>query len=138
MTNKEISQRLRDINNGHYADQRSIAELINELDPTRPEPNTWVWWKWKDKDKEWTWRKGIVSESGSSVFNAVAAAPLDMIEWKPARIAGPMQVIVDVPRVSDWPEYGDTLIMLFEGETKALRYRDVITRAEAERREAEI
>jgi len=68
MTNKEIADRLREINSGNCADQRFIAELINELDPPNPKPGPLVWWRWHDKRKFNPWQLGKAHKSGVFFF----------------------------------------------------------------------
>ena len=135
MNQKEIADRIRATLTVHS--DFDLIRLADELDPPRPEPGTVVWWRVAADD---TWRLGCVVAYGivpADNINACWNWDCRGLEYKPARIAGPMQEIVDIPPVSEWPEYGDTLITLFEGKAKALRYRDVITRDEAARREAE-
>ena len=137
MTNKEIAERLRDMSNriGSLT-QSSLAELADELDPPLPEPGTVVWWQ--DDEGLGDPTLGQVNEHGCiEMFGTIRELELSEVKWWPARIAGPMQEIVDIPPVSEWPEDSETLTTLFEGEKRALRYRDVITRTEAARREAE-
>ena len=97
MTHKEIAQLLRDMSNRIGSLTRaSFAELADELAPPRPAPGTVVWWRWDDMPD---WHIGQVSEDGKGIAWRIFSwdkhvASWDHIEWKPARIAGPGQVIV--------------------------------------------
>ena len=141
MTDKEIAERLRKIM-ADYGDMGELQELADELDPPRPEPGTLVWWSYANdtarkhlgyvSDRQY----GVVPLNEKPGFDDYYV-PFEQIEWKPARILGLDEVVVKVPPVSEWPGDSETLITLFEGEKRAHRHRDVITRADAARREAE-
>lgn len=128
MTHKEIAERGRRIlsQTDRNADDkyRELVELFDELDPPRPEPGTGLWWRyWRDGG---AWKLGIVEEFGDGVVDSEQEFHgWGDIEYKPARIAGPMQEIVDIPPVSEW-----------DG-AESIYVRKAITRAEAERMEAD-
>ena len=136
MMHKEIAQRLRELDEtGNWG---GVQDLADELDPPLPETGTVVWWRWADKPN---WQIGQVSDDGKGIVARIFSwdnhvAPWERIEWKPARIAGPRQVIVDVPRVSDWPKDGTHVEAAVTGYSDTWWFAEVITRAEAERMEA--
>ena len=137
MTHKEIAERLRDMSNrvGSLT-QSSLAELADDLDPPRPEPGTVVWWRVAADDK---WRLGCVLNYGIvPVDNLLACWNWDFkgLEYKPARIAGPMQEIVDIPPVSEWPRGANAVNAVYEtGYIGTTYIGEIITRDEAARRE---
>ena len=90
MNKTDIAKRLRGLairshNEGKHQTADHITELADELDPPRPEPGTVVWWR-KDVGDEW--RIGTVYSGG--VEFGTSSYSWDEIEYKPARIAGPM------------------------------------------------
>ena len=137
MTHKEIAERLRDMSNriGSLT-QSSLAELADQIDPPLFEPGTVVWWRYLTGSP---WFLGTVNNSGVvQQFGTSESPHWSQIEYKPARIAGPMQEIIDIPPVSEWPEKTDD-VNIWAQYTSGLRGEVLkrITRAEAKRREAE-
>ena len=138
MTNKEIADRLRDLidgtSNGIVLSE-AIQRIADDLDPPRPEPGTVVWWRYLTGS---LWFLGTVNNSGVvQQFGTSESPHWSQIEYKPARIAGPMQEIVDIPPVSEWPEYALTYYVAFMDAGEAIDPVIILTRAEAARREAE-
>ena len=148
MTNKEIAERLREIadrlrdlidgtSNGIVLSEY-IQRIVDELDPPRPEPGTVVWWRFIGALAYHGWEHGVVDKSLKGIWSSDGLVHWSRIEWKPTRIAGPMQEIVDIPPVSEWPEKTDD-VNIWAQYTSGLRGEVLkrITRAEAERREVE-
>jgi hypothetical protein len=141
LTNEQKAQAYRELTEwllGH--EEHSVISLINqridELDPPIPamsgDPILWRW------DNRGQWRHGII-EGGCWTRSAEGALiALDNIDWKPARLLGPRQVSVTIPRTDEWPndaahcEAGIT----WTGYRNIIRVQRVITRPEAERMEA--
>ena len=139
MTDKERAERLRKVATAPtltIEGRQALVEVADELDPPRPEPGTVVWWT--DDEGLGDPVLGQIDAYGHiELFGTTDTVIARDVKWWPACIAGPMQEIVGIPPVKDWPEDSETLITLFEGEKRAHRHRDVITRAEAARRETE-
>ena len=141
MTNKEIADRIRATLTVHSDPE--LAKLADELDPPRPEPGTVVWWRGSVDD---TWHLGCVVVYGivpADNINACWNWGFKGLEWKPARIAGPMQEIVDVPPVSEWLVDAVDMTLSWNRRVRdgkvpvPIPYKTIITRDEAARREAE-
>ena len=138
MTNREIAKRLRgliDATSNGIALSVSIQRIADELDPTRPEPGTVVWFP---IDEEC----GVVADNGRGVYTSCG----ELVPWgslqegtKPARIAGPMQEIVDIPPVSEWPvgALGLDAVWYFPTQDHIVTQWRITNRTEAARREAE-
>ena len=145
MTDKEIAERLRKLidgtSNGIVLSE-AIQKLADELDPPRPEPGTVVWWRSKTM-REWKIAKvcriNLAEKQLLGIRNMNATfISLEDIEWKPARILAPDEVAVKIPPVSEWPEKCDAITWVYREPDGALcHYDPIITREEAERREAE-
>ena len=141
MTHKEIAERLRDMSNriGSLT-QSSLAELADELDPPLPEPGTVVWWRFIGALAYHGWEHGVVDKSLKGVWSSDGLVHWSRIEYKPARIAGPMQEIVDIPPVKDWPRNCDEVELKWHYDDRDFMSGSAgatITRGEAARREAE-
>ena len=139
MTNKETAERLRKLidgtSNGIVLSE-AIQNIADELDPPRPEPGTVVWWR--DAEGLGEWCLGQINNNRKvEFFGAWKELDLEAIQIKPARIAGPMQEIVDIPPVKDWPEYALTYYAAFMDAGEAIDPVIILTRDEAARREAE-
>ena len=143
MTETEIAERLRDMSNriGSLT-QASLTELADELDPPRPEPGTVVWWR----DCDGPWHRGLSTLIGIvrvTLDGEMQTYGWDEIEYKPARIAKPMQEIVDIPPVSEWPKGAlridsEPYYRFLGTETRSTgQHLTITTRTQAERREAE-
>ena len=143
MTNKEIADRLRgliDATSNGIVLSEYIQRIADELDPPRPSPGTVVWWRHIPRDGvivDWT-TGVVVPDNKAGIYSQYGWYAWDEIEYKPARIAGPMQEIIDIPPVSEWPEKTDD-VNIWAQYTSGLRGEVLkrITRAEAKRREAE-
>ena len=143
MTDKEIAERLRDMSNriGSLT-QASLTELADELDPPRPEPGTVVWWR--DAEGLGEWSLGQINNNRKvEFFGAWKELDLEAVQIKPARIAKPMQEIVDIPPVSEWPKGAlridsEPYYRFLGTETRSTgQHLTITTRTQAERREAE-
>jgi len=116
MTNKEIVERLRkmsvSIAGRDMPTAMAIEAFANELDPPRPEPGTIVWWQ--DAEDLSDPVLGQANEYGFiEMFGTGKALDWREIKWWPARIAGPMQEIVDIPPVSEWPMAATDIQMFY-------------------------
>jgi hypothetical protein len=135
MTNKEISEIGRQCLN--VRDYDRLHQLFDELDPPRPEPGAVVWWRRTDADP---WILAIVEEDGDGiVFDNRSYLPwFNVYEWKPARILADDEVAVQVPPVREWPEDAIEIYGEYDcaGGDRPVGLT-IITRAEAEAREAE-
>ena len=141
MTHKEIAKRLRgliDATSNGIVLSESIQRIADELDPPRPEPGTVVWWQ--DDEGLGDPALGQVNEHGCiEMFGTIRELELSEVKWWPVRIAGPMQEIVDIPPLREWPDnadYAELRLHYGRGEmTTNVRFG--ITRDEAARRQAE-
>ena len=95
MTNKEIAQRLRELDeSGNWG---GIQALADELDPPEiPHPGSIVWWKGAFFGASKEWKLGEAGDHGIFEFGSKYFIPWDEIEWKPARIAGPEEAVVTI------------------------------------------
>ena len=141
MTHKEIAERLRDLidgtSNGIVLSE-SIQCIADDLDPPLPEPGTVVWWR--DAEGLGEWSLGQINNNRKvEFFGACKELDLEAIQIKPARIAGPMQEIINIPPVSEWPGNAGQILAMYCTVTSArvAPLIQVITRDEAARREAE-
>jgi hypothetical protein len=144
MTHKEIANRLREIIQGEGPHPYTKLELLADtLDPPRPEPGTVVWYKASEKD----WAVGIAGEYFDTeidrridVIYDGTPAPfmLSACKWKPARILADDEVAVKVPPVEEWTPNATAIgVYMSYGDSGVVKLRDVITRKEAKRMEAE-
>ena len=138
MTEREIADRIRATLTVHS--DPDLARLADELDPPRPEPGTVVWWSHANDTGSqylgYVVDRGIASLHHPESVRDNYVVEWDNIEWKPARIAGPMQEIVDIPPTREWDD-NDLDIRVFIPGTEIMYHRVTITRDEAARREAE-
>ena len=142
MTEKKVADKIREIANAptlSIEGRRELTRLANELDPPRPEPGTVVWWRGSVVD---TWHLGCAVVYGivpADNINACWNWDCRGLEWKPARIAGPMQETATIPPLDQWPEDSEycEVAIVFDGHTNSRRVQHAIDRKEAERREAE-
>ena len=149
MTDKERAAVYRELADGEIADsmltKHRLRQMANELDPPRPEPGENLPYSSKflfvrPKGTDERFRPALMQRGGIFVdqYSGHALALSDF-EWKPARIAGPMQELVDIPPVREWPVLATSIHMHYYMNPKNGNVSDicrVITRAEAERREA--
>ena len=137
MTEREIADRIRATLTVHS--DLDLWRLADELDPPRPKPGTVVWWRWTNRKCERGWSIGQVADNGRGVcidiYSFKVSAEWRYIEWKPARIAGPMQEIVDIPPVSEWPDDVGSITQRMIPHRSRTSHT-IITRDEAARREA--
>ena len=148
MTEKEIVNQLRTLAQNPAIDATDRIELdhiadkydpiSDKYDPPRPEPGTVVWFP---IDEEC----GVVADNGRGVYTSCG----ELVPWaslqegtKPARIAGPLQEIVDIPPVNEWPLTATAVQMFYVDKTRRFlcpvgAIGRVITRDEAARREVE-
>ena len=87
MTERQIADRIRATLTVHSDPE--LARLADELDPTRPEPGTVVWWRYSGNHK-YDWHLGECQDYGIEQFGTNDIAKWSDVEYKPARIAGPM------------------------------------------------
>lgn len=140
MTHKEIAEKFQEIEK--MAQSQSawrIADVsrayANELDPPRPKPGTVVWCPQEQN-------YGIVRDDGCIEFGRYRRMLSVVGPIKPVSIPAPgypWQTTCTIPPVEEWPddsEYCEVAIM-FDRHTNSRRVQRVITRAEAERMEAE-
>ena len=133
MTEREIADRIRATLTVHS--DPDLARLANELDPPRPEPGTVVWWQ--DDEGLGDPVLGQVNDLGFiELFGTKDKASIYSVKWWPARIAGPMQEIVDIPPVSEWPDDVGSITQRMIPHRSRTSHT-IITRDEAARREAE-
>jgi hypothetical protein len=136
MTNKEISEIGRQCLN--VRDYDRLHQLFDELDPPYPEPGAVVWYRRTDADP---WILAIVEEGGEGiVFDDRSYLPwFNVYEWKLARILADDEVAVQVPDISGWPDDSECVevALIYDRHTHLKYAQHVITRAEAEAREAE-
>ena len=139
MTEREIAKRLRGVAKAptlNIEGRRELTLIADELDPPRPEPGTVVWWR--DAEGLGEWSLGQIHNTRKvEFFGAWKELDLEAVQIKPARIAKPMQEIVDIPPVSEWPEYALTYYAAFMDAGEAIDPVIILTREEAGRREAE-
>ena len=138
MTHKQIAERLREIIQGEGPHPYTQLELLADtLDPPRPESGTVVWWRWYN-DQEW--RIGQVNNEGDGIRGLYwNSAPVswERIEYHPARILADDEVAVKIPLVEEWTPNATAIgVYMSYGDSGCVKLRDVITRAEAEAREA--
>jgi hypothetical protein len=135
MTSKEIAEIGRQCLN--VRDYDRLHQLFNELDPPYPEPGTVVWYRRTDADP---WILAIVEEDGDGIlFDNRSYLPwFNVYEWKPACILADDEVAVQVPPVREWPEDAIEIYGEYDcaGGDRPVGLT-IITRAEAEAREAE-
>jgi len=165
LTNKEFAERLRNILNrlGHAPLNKMIKELINELDPPKPECGEAILWRpiHDDGSKE-PWSNGVAAWTKEGIYTSQGYVLYGEIEWKPAYVAlsdtnpgtealidelynriveleerqlKPNEVAVKVPPVWEWPRWADRFIVIFSDVSD--HKGTIITRKEAEAREAE-
>jgi hypothetical protein len=104
-----------------------MQSLMDELDPPLPEPGTVVQFV-ESGDY------GVIDGNGH--VHTQHTVITDPRPYKPATIARPGQVVVDVPPVSEWGNAGEIALAFIKPNNHELR-DTIITRAEAERMEAE-
>ena len=143
MTHKEIADRLRGLidgtSNGIVLSE-AIQRIADELDPSHPEPGTVVWWKGAFFGASKEWQLGEADRDGVVQFGREQSTSWEDIEYKPARIAGPMQEIADIPPAKVWPRKCDEVELRwhYDDPNFISEYAGAtITRGEAARREAE-
>jgi hypothetical protein len=136
MTNKEIAQRLRKDVSDHY----DAVRLADELDPPRPKPKPRdpVWWR--DIEGLTAWQLGMVV-CGTHILTTDGERSqwlgVNEVQWKPARMLADDEVAVKAPPVEDWTPNATAIgLYMSYGDSGAVKLRDIITRAEAEAREA--
>ena len=133
MTNKEIAERLRHVASGDPGlvtiEKDTLKKLADELDPPPLAPGTVVQFT-ESGDY------GIIGSFGH--IHTQHSAITDPRPYKPARIAGQMQEIVDIPPVSQWPRGASAVNAVYETDYIGTTYiGEIITRTEAARREAD-
>ncbi len=137
MTHKQIANRLREIIQGEGPHPYTQLELLADtLDPPKPKPGTVVVTKRADGTTEY----GLIAgtwQNDRFILTATASFELGDIEWKPARILADDEVAVKVPPVEEWTPNATAIgLYMSYGDSGCVKLRDVITRAEAEAREA--
>ena len=138
MTIKEIADRIRATATVHTDPDllQLVAERQELMDALENIADV-VWWKYPSTRN---WEIARVHQTGNQLPGIYDLrgnfVPLDNIKWKPARIAGPMQDIVDIPPTREWDD-NDLDIRVFIPGTEIMYHRVTITRTEAARREAE-
>ena len=139
MTEREIAERLRKAADHSASIDRVVAELkaiADELDPHRPEPGTVVWWQ--DDEGLGDPVLGQVNDIGViMLFGTRETVRMESVKWWPARIAGPMQDIVDIPPTNIWGYIGELHIKVYAPQADVVFSDVIITRDEAARRETE-
>jgi hypothetical protein len=137
MTKKDIAERLREIIAYQQHPYTRMEELADELDPPRPEPGTVVWCHQESWPSD-QWEIATSAEQGVYITGHGAALPWDSIRWKPARILADDEVAVKVPLVREWPDDSECVevALIYDRHTHLKYAQHVITRAEAEAREA--
>ena len=136
MTEREIAKRLREVAKAptlNIEGRRELTLIADELAPPQGyEPGTVL--------EDAVGRRVFYTERGWMDADGLLIGDTrhpPLANMKPARIAGPMQEIVDIPPVKDWPEYALTYYAAFMDAGEAIDPVIILTRAEAERREAE-
>ena len=137
MTNEERAQAYREVADWllEHADiepqiqvrlSKLVRDYADELDAPRPEPGTVVWWRYIHSSADFA--IGVVAAHGDGVIDFEQFFHAwGYIECKPARIAGPEDVIIPLEIARNCC-----------GNSTAAEYmQDEIRRAEAARREAE-
>ena len=136
MTEKGIVNQLRTLAQNPAIDATDRIELdhiADKYDLPRPKPGTVVWWRYIRFCADFA--IGVVAAHGDGVIDSEPEFhEWRHIEYKPARIAGPLQEIVDIPPMSEWPDGGEALCMYIGSDPGPVVWR-IITRAEAARRE---
>ena len=152
MTNEERAQAYREVadwllEHGDIEPQiqvrlsKMIRDHADELELPRPAPGTVVWWH--DTEGLSDPVLGQANEYGFvEMFGTSKALDRREIKWWPARIAGLMQQIVDIPPVSEWPLTATAIQMFYVDKTRRFlcpvgSIGRVITREEAARKERE-
>jgi len=138
MTQKEIAKRIDRALRAYpeHGLREEMQILRDELDPPYPEPGKSVRWRERGGAYADVWDVGVVSVHADCVYTRYGRVELRGIEWKPARILADDEVAVKVPPVLDWPG-GQSIDAVFETDMVGTIYYDtIITRAEAEAREA--
>lgn len=96
---KYVGAKLRELSDlakdGFIITDSVLTDLANKVDPLRPEPGTIVWWRATYSVAFNTWRLGEVDPEGIYAFATEACFKWDEVEWKPAHILKPGQVVVD-------------------------------------------
>ena len=134
MTKKEVANRLREMADMYHPDE--MLSLADTLDPPKPKPGTVVWWRKPGEE----WALGVALPYGVTPVNALTACwnYSDGIEYRPARILADDEVAVKVPPVEEWTPNATAIgIYMSYGDSGVVKLREVITRKEAERMEAE-
>jgi hypothetical protein len=138
MTNKQIAERINKALKAYPEPglREAMQSLRNELDPPRPEPDTYVWWRYTH-NRSPEWYLGECRESGVDHFGSDYLVPWSEIEWKPARMLADDEVAMKVPLVREWPEDAIEIYGEYDcaGGDRPVGLT-IITRAEAEAREA--
>ena len=140
MSDHERAAQLRELADGGVmaAETRKVLWAIaDELDPPRLAPRMLVWWQ--DAEGLGDPVLGQLNDYGMiELFGTTDTVRPRSVKWWPARIAGPMQEIVDIPPVSEWGSSTHQFAVDgYELNSPRTRRLLTITRAEAERREAE-
>jgi len=135
MTDQEKADRIRKIA-GFPAltieARRQLRDVANEIAPPDPMPGTPIMWRRNDDP----WQYGIVEMGRCTRTWEGKQIPLETIEWKPARILGPLQVAVDVPPVEKWNPMVESFGVYAEYKSGTSYYAHVVTYEEAKRMEA--
>ena len=150
MTNEERAQAYREVADWvlEHADiepqiqvrlSKLVRDYADELYPPRPTPGTIVWWQ--DTEGLSDPVLGQVTEYGFiEMFGTRKALGRREVKWWPARIAGPMQEIVDIPPVREWPMSATAIQMFYVDKNRRFlspvgAIGRVITRDEAAHKE---
>ena len=135
MTEREIAKRLRGVAKAptlNIEGRRELTFIADELDPPQGyEPGTVF--------EDAVGRRVFYTERGWIDADGLLIGDTEyppLVNMKPARIAGPMQEIVDIPPVSEWPDDVGSITQRMIPHRSRTSHT-IITREEAERREAE-
>lgn len=98
MNNEELASQLdqwaNTIEMAYPIVAKQMRKQADELDPPKSEPGTPVWWRNFSSDH---WSFGILDGSGFSLIISDDGSEIDLtsVEWKPARVAGDDEVVVN-------------------------------------------